>query len=165
MRKLWYAEYAMTTSTVHSKAVIYLSLLVKPQQLISSRLFCNVTDFSVTDFYVTDFPWPTSRLPSFPSCMLYEDLVVLGIVVLGAWCSYQMMAGFEQRRSSVTRDERLSELANLVRSQQAQLTELKLVIQHQRITIHMLQAQNSTPTARRMSSPTCITAPLSAPWN
>ena len=39
-RKLWYAEYAMTTSTVHSKAVIYLSLLVKPQQLIS-------TDFSV----------------------------------------------------------------------------------------------------------------------
>ena len=105
------------------------------------------------------------RLPSFPSGMLYEDLVVLGMVVLGAWCSYQMMAGFEQRRSSVTRDERLSELATLVRSQQAQLTELKLVIQHQRITIEMLQAQNSTPTARRGSSPTCITAPLSAPWN
>lgn len=109
---------------------------------------------------------PLALLPSFPSCMLYEDLVVLGMVVLGAWCSYQMTAGFEQRRSAVTsRDERLSELATLVRSQQAQLTELKLVIQHQRITIEMLQAQNSTPTAGRMSSPTCITAPLSAPWN
>jgi hypothetical protein len=79
--------------------------------------------------------------------------------------SYQMTAGFEQRWSSVT-DERLSELATTeVRSQQAQMTELKLVIHHQRTTIELLQAQNSTATARRMPSPTCITAPLSAPWN
>ena len=97
--------------------------------------------------------------------MLYEDLVVLGIVVLGAWCSYQMMAGFEQRRSSVTRDERLSELANLVRSQQAQLTELKLVIHHQRRTIDIMIAAQNSPPLRRVSSPTCIMTPLSAPWS
>ena len=101
--------------------------------------------------------------------MLWEDFVVLGLIVVGAWCSYQMTVGFEQRRCSAT-DERLSELATLVRSQQAQMTELKLVIHHQRRTIDIMMAaqnhQNSVPlVSRRVSSPTCIMTPLSTPWN
>ena len=101
--------------------------------------------------------------------MSCEDFVVLGLIVVGAWCSYQMTVGFEQRRRSAT-DERLSELATLVRSQQAQMTELKLVIHHQRRTIDIMMAaqnhQNSVPlVSRRVSSPNCIMTPLSTPWN
>ena len=89
---------------------------------------------------------------------------MLGLIVVGAWCSYQMTVGFEQRRRSAT-DERLSELATLVRSQQAQMTELKLVIHHQRRTIDIMIAAQNSPPLRRVSSPTCIMTPLSAPWN
>ena len=89
---------------------------------------------------------------------------MLGLIVVGAWCSYQMTVGFEQRRRSAT-DERLSELATLVRSQQAQMTELKLVIHHQRRTIDIMMAAQNSPPLRRVSSPTCIMTPLSAPWN
>ena len=89
---------------------------------------------------------------------------MLGLIVVGAWCSYQMTVGFEQRRCSAT-DERLSELATLVRSQQAQMTELKLVIHHQRRTIDIMIAAQNSPPLRRVSSPTCIMTPLSAPWS
>lgn len=97
--------------------------------------------------------------------MWYEDFVVLGLAVFGAWISFRLTVGFD--RSAID-NERLRELASLVQSQQAQMAELKIVIHHQRTTIELMAAQNSALKPEDVTgraSPTCISAPLSIrPW-
>ena len=80
--------------------------------------------------------------------MFQEDLVVLGTLVVGAWCSYRLAYW-------AATDERLSSQTALVNSQQAQLAKLSRTIDHQRTTIELLTAQNSA-----LNKPECQTVPV-----
>ena len=62
-------------------------------------------------------------------------VAVLGILVLSTVCSYRMTMGSAD-------DERLSVLTTLVRSQQADMTELKQTVLQQSTTIASLAARN-----------------------